>query len=110
MVSCAFFFTFGLLIFAKLDIAGSTATRAKVETCGGCKLNRYPELKSFIFDDFVNYENTELKLIAGASPELIFFDEHDAEVKRINLEGYNRKECNAILEDYNFQRKQKQDL
>uniref|UniRef100_A0A1Y1KQU1 Selenoprotein M n=1 Tax=Photinus pyralis TaxID=7054 RepID=A0A1Y1KQU1_PHOPY len=110
-VSFTLFITFGLLILAQLNsISATTISRAKIETCGGCKLNRLPELKAFIHEDFVNYENTELKLIPGASPELIFFDKHDVEVKRINLEGYNREECNALLEDHKFQRKQKHDL
>ena len=93
------------------NIDVNSIKRAKIETCGGCKLNRLPELKAFIHEDFVNYENTELKLIPGATPELIFLDESDAEVKRIDLQHMNREQCNAMLRDHKFNLKsQKVDL
>ncbi|KAF5298177.1 hypothetical protein FQA39_LY02601 [Lamprigera yunnana] len=97
------YFAFCLLaIFAWSNCSEKIITRARIETCAGCKLYDLPELKSFIFDDFTQYKNTELKLVPGAIPELLFLDVSDNVIERIDLRKFGKKECNEILVTHGF--------
>lgn len=73
-----------------------------LKSCPGCQLNRLTEVKQFIFEDVPKYENVEFKKIPGAPPELVFLDEKDNEVERIELRSFNRKECNDLLKRKGF--------
>ncbi|XP_057322425.1 selenoprotein M-like [Microplitis mediator] len=79
-------------------------TRAVVESCSGCSLNRLPDVKKFIFQDLPDYNNVEFKHIAGAKPELVLYD-NDLEIERLELSKLTRDECNDLLVTKGFKRK-----
>ena len=90
----------------------STTTRyasARVESCGGCQLNRHAAIKQFINEDVPQYADVEFKHIQGAIPELVLFDENNAEVKRLHLAGLTREECNDLLLSNGFVKKPAKD-
>ncbi|KAF5306986.1 hypothetical protein FQR65_LT07209 [Abscondita terminalis] len=94
----------GLLALGNCELSGNIA-RARIDTCSGCQLYDLPDVKAFIFDDFTNYANTELKLVPGAPPVLLFLDKSDEVVERINLKPLSRKECNEVLIKHGFEKK-----
>lgn len=81
-------------------------SRAVIESCPGCSLNRLPEIRKFIYEDVPKYNNVEFKKIHGAKPELVLYDNTDTEVSRIKLEQLTRKECNQLLASKGFQVKE----
>ncbi|KAJ9596000.1 hypothetical protein L9F63_012821, partial [Diploptera punctata] len=50
---------------------------ARIESCRGCRLNRLPEVKQFVFEDVPLFKNVEFKHIQGASPELVVLNAQD---------------------------------
>ncbi|XP_020290941.1 selenoprotein M-like [Pseudomyrmex gracilis] len=82
---------------------------ARVESCGGCSLNRLSDVKQFIFEDVPQYNNVEFKHIQGAVPELVLFNEHEEEVERLLLAKLTRKECNELLVSKGFTKKLNKD-
>jgi len=87
------------------DNANENIVAARVESCRGCRLNRLPEIKKFIFEDVPLFENVEFKHIQGASPELVVLDIHDKELERIDLAPLSRQDCNDLLLKRGFHRK-----
>jgi len=85
-------------------IKGQVAS-ARVESCGGWRLNSLPQVKRFIYDDVPLYHNVEFKHIPGATPELLLLNAEGKELKRINLSKMTQEECNELLLEYNFYRK-----
>ncbi|XP_043282661.1 selenoprotein M-like [Venturia canescens] len=79
-------------------------SRAVVESCRGCSLNRLPDVKQFIFEDLPYYDSVEFKHKQGAPPELILHDDHDEEIERLPLSQFTREECNKLLESKGFVR------
>ncbi|KAK4876064.1 hypothetical protein RN001_012486 [Aquatica leii] len=84
-------FLCGLLLLGNCEKINNIV-RAKIETCAGCQLYDLPDLKAFIFEDFTQYEDTELKLVPGAAPILIFLDKSDEPVERVDLKLFGRNE------------------
>lgn len=87
------------------DNTNGNIIAARVESCRGCRLNRLPEVKKFIFEDVPLFENVEFKHIQGASPELVLLDMHDKELERIDLAPLSRQDCNDLLSKRGFHRK-----
>lgn len=79
--------------------------RAIVESCGGWRLNRLPEVKRFIYEDLPLFHNVEFKKVGGAPPELILIGKGGEELERIELEHKNREECNQLLTQRGFYKK-----
>jgi len=74
-----------------------TYSKARVESCPGCSLNRLKEVKAFVYEDLPKYDNVEFKKIQGAPPELVLFNEADEEVERLPLKALSRMDCNDLL-------------
>ncbi|KAH0561719.1 selenoprotein M-like [Cotesia glomerata] len=85
------------------NVRASIYTRAVVESCSGCSLNRLADVKKFIFEDVPEYGNVEFKHITGAKPELVLYD-NDDEVERLALSKLTRDECNELLQSKGFRR------
>ncbi|XP_014278935.1 selenoprotein M [Halyomorpha halys] len=82
-------------------------SKAEIQSCSGCSLNRLPEVRAFIFEDVPNYEDAEFKHIQGAQPELVLYSHDHKEVDRIPLRDLSRKQCNALLKEKGFAKKSK---
>ncbi|XP_076160896.1 selenoprotein M-like [Ptiloglossa arizonensis] len=95
------------LIFAvsNVDSASNYYASARVESCKGCRLNRIPDVRDFVFEDIPNYNNVEFKHIQGADPDLVLFDENDKEIERLPLTKLTREECNNLLMSKGFTKK-----
>ncbi|XP_017880689.1 selenoprotein M-like [Ceratina calcarata] len=78
---------------------------AIIESCSGCRLNRLPDVRQFIFEDVPNYNNVAFKHIQGAVPELVLFNENEEEVERLPLSSLTREECNNLLISKGFTKK-----
>lgn len=87
--------------------ASEEITSARIESCKGCSLNRLPQVKSFIMEDVPEYEGVEVKFISGAPPELVLLSE-EKEIERLPLSQLNRKQCNELLQQKGFLRRQKE--
>ncbi|KAK5646085.1 hypothetical protein RI129_004549 [Pyrocoelia pectoralis] len=85
-------------------------TKALVESCSGCKLNRLKDVKDFIYVDIPTYSNIEVNFIGGASPELIFMSDDDEEIEHVDLEPLTRKECNDLLINNGIRKKNEDEL
>lgn len=72
-------------------------------------MNRLPEVKRFIYDDIPLFHNVDFVKKPGAPPELCFKNIAGKDVERINLEDYNREECNELLKKWNFYKKSSKD-
>ncbi|KAB0803290.1 hypothetical protein PPYR_00261 [Photinus pyralis] len=79
--------------------------RARIDTCAGCKLYDLPDLKEFIFEDFPQYANTELKLKPGFDPVLHFLTKDGQTVESLFLTPLSREACNDLLKKHGFVRK-----
>lgn len=79
--------------------------RARVESCGGWRLNGLPEVKKFIFEDIPLYPQAEFKRVPGASPELFYLNSLGEVVEKVDLSKKSRQECNQLLLDKNFFKK-----
>jgi len=72
--------------------------RCVIESCSGWLLNKLPEVKSFILDDFERkYERTTFKRMPGRRPEAFFFSESGRILERIGIEDYTREELNKMM-------------
>ncbi|KAI4503132.1 hypothetical protein M0802_002176 [Mischocyttarus mexicanus] len=99
--------TFISLLLLVVTLAAVSAETKKyafatVKSCGGCSLNRLPDVKQFIFQDVPQYNNVEFKHIQGANPELVLYDENEEEMERLNLSRLTRQECNDLLVSKGF--------
>jgi len=83
--------------------------RARVESCGGWRLNRLPEVKRFIFKELPLFHNAEFKQIGGASPELIYLNSLGEEIERVPLSEKTQIECRDLLLTKGFYMKKTED-
>ncbi|OXU22851.1 hypothetical protein TSAR_004596 [Trichomalopsis sarcophagae] len=79
-------------------------SRAVVESCRGCQLNRLPDVKAFIFEDLPLYDNAEFKHIQGAPPELVLYDHAEKEIERFQIGLLTREECNELMYEKGFKK------
>ncbi|XP_076232548.1 selenoprotein M-like [Calliopsis andreniformis] len=103
-VAVIYFLAFAFTV-SHVDSGTSAYASARVESCGGCSLNRLPDVKQFIFEDLPHYNNVEFKHIQGAVPELVLFNQNDEEVERLTLSRLTREECNDLLVSKGFTKK-----
>ncbi|KAJ8725341.1 hypothetical protein PYW08_003524 [Mythimna loreyi] len=103
-----------LILFAICAILATTAAyensdikSARIETCRGCSLNRLPEVKKFVMDDAPFYNDLVVNFISGAPPELVLLGESDNELERLPLSQLTRQECNDLLQERGFTKKNK---
>ena len=89
--------------------ADSKIASGRVESCGGWRLNRLPEVKRFIYSDLPLFHNVEFKQISGAVPELILLNKMGDEIERIPLSEKNQIECRQLLIDKGFYMKKAED-
>lgn len=79
--------------------------KAVVESCGGWRLNRLPDVKQFIYDDVPLFHNVEFVRKPGAPPLLHFLNSNDERVETVDLEKMSRQDCNQELIRRGFYRK-----
>jgi len=71
----------------------------KIESCAGWRLNKLPEVKQFIFEDFEKkYERTTFKRMPGKSPEMIFLNANGEELERVDIAKMTRQELNKFVQ------------
>jgi len=97
-----------LALFAlTLTLAAGEIVRCKVESCGGWRLNRLPEVKAFLNKDLEQkYENTQFKKVPGKSPEMFFYDESDNLVEKLDIAEMKRDQLNQLMLDKGFKLKE----
>ena len=89
-----------LAFFVTVSVSSGEIVKCKVESCGGWRLNRLPEVKKFLNEDFVaKYQNTEYKKVPGKAPEMFFLDENDEVVEKLNIEDMKRDELNKFIQE-----------
>lgn len=80
---------------------------ARIESCAGWRLNKLPEVKTFIYEDFEkNYENSVFKKVPGKSPEMIFLNRNGEELERVDISKMTREELNKLMEAKGIAKKQ----
>ncbi|TRY67087.1 hypothetical protein TCAL_05150 [Tigriopus californicus] len=106
------YFSLGfILVYMSLSWTGlacpqkpPTISVARIESCGGCRLQSLPEVRDFLREDFQNlYTHTIWKKMPGKWPELTFRNESQGVVERLDIRQYNRTELNQIMQDRGFQ-------
>lgn len=65
-------------------------------------------MKRFVYDDIPEYQNAEFKVIPGAVPEILFLNAAGEEVERLSIEKRSREECNQLLVERGFVKKEKE--
>lgn len=89
----------GLVMLTGAAVSGDIV-KCKVESCAGWRLNRLPEVKKFLNEDFVaKYENTEFKKVPGKAPEMFFLDENDQIVEKLDISEMKREELNKFIQE-----------
>jgi hypothetical protein len=73
-----------------------------VESCAGCRLNRLPEVKQFIYEDLEKYGGTEFKRMPGKPPVMFFYDAEGHIVEKFEMDHKKRVELNAMLVERGF--------
>lgn len=58
-------------------------------------------------DDAPNYERVEVNFINGAPPELVLLGENDRELERLPLSQLTRQQCNELIQERGFTKKNK---
>lgn len=87
------------------DTATSSVVKARVESCGGWRLNRLPQIKKFIYEDIPLFHNVEFKSKPGANPDLLLLNSNDEIIERIDLSKFDREGCNQMLMAKGFYKK-----
>jgi len=87
-------------------VTNKAVVRAIVESCGGWRLNRLPEVRAFIREDLPFFHNAEFKQLPGHNPDLVLVNENSETVERVDLSPFNREQCNQLLKEKGFYRKQ----
>lgn len=94
---------------AEEELRETEIAKARVESCGGWRLNRLPEVKKFIHEDIPLFHNAKFKPVGGAPPELVLLNRFDQVVERIALDKLNREECNQLMLKKGFYKKTTED-
>lgn len=95
-------------LFKFLSVVIVTCRKAQIFTCAGCKLNRLPELRQFIFDE-VNgataFDGVSLKFIPGHNPDLIIYIDDGSVEETIDMTTLGLNELNEVLLSRGFVKK-----
>merc|ERR1711860_244065 len=79
-----------------------------VESCSGWRLNKLPEVKQFIQEDLETFfDRSTYKKIPGKSPEVVFYNQAEQELERLNVEKFSREELNQLMADRGIPAKKK---
>ena len=92
-------------LFLLGTLYSSEIIRAEIQTCSGCKLNRFPSVRKFVMDEdqgALSFRRVTRKFIAGHNPDLVMFGADDAEVKRLDMTEYSFDELVTILYSNGF--------
>ena len=98
-------------IFACLIVgllADSSIARAEIETCSGCKLNRFPDVKQFVVDEdsgALSFDSVTRKIIPGHNPDLVFYDAGSKVVERIDMTLFSFLDLVELLHAKGFHKK-----
>jgi hypothetical protein len=71
-----------------LMAAFSKAERAVLETCSGCKLNRFPDVRKFVMSEShgaLSFEGVTRKFIQGHNPDIVFYEEDGTLLERFDM-------------------------
>jgi len=80
------------------DDVSDAVDKCVIESCAGWRLNRLPDVKAFIFQDFeTKFDKTKFKEVAGMAPEAIFYNSAGKELERMSIENYNREQLNQLM-------------
>jgi len=83
---------------------------AVIESCGGWRLNKLKDVKSFIFGEFqTDYLRTSFTKIPGKSPEIVFYNVDNQEIERIPIDKMTREELNELMVDKGIEKKEKEE-
>ena len=75
-------------------------SRAAVESCGGCKLNRLSEVKKFVMDESVgalSFSRVTRKIIGGHNPDLVFYAQDGSEAERVDMSPFSFEELIELM-------------
>lgn len=61
-------------------------------------------------EDAPSYERVEVKFITGAPPELVLLAANDHELERLPLSQLDREQCNKLIQEKGFTKKQKSEF
>ncbi|KAK7863760.1 hypothetical protein R5R35_011161 [Gryllus longicercus] len=106
-MNCICFRIFTLLAICFGYSEGERIARASIESCTGCALANYPEIKKFIEFDIHDFEDVAFKQVPGLLPELVLYDKYDQELERHPFRCRSREECCQLLLEKGFKRKAK---
>lgn len=86
--------------------------KGQIESCPGWRLNKLPEVKSFLKEvgNVDTYKDITLKWTPGMSPKLTIFDDSGTTLEVIDLVKYNKKELHVLLQTKGFSQKSDQKL
>jgi len=89
-----------------ISVALSSANKAVLETCEGCKLVRLEQVKIFAYQDLPMYENAAFKRVPGKPPTMVFYDKEMKAVERVDLTRMDdRAALNRMMEERGFRMK-----
>merc|ERR1711910_202770 len=81
-----------------VEVTDRKVHSAVIESCGGWRLNKLPEVKSFIFGEFqTDYLRTSFTKIPGKSPEIVFYNAEKEELERIPIDKMTREELIQLM-------------
>ena len=72
------------------------ATRAVLLSCSGWRLNRLPEVKSFIHNEAQNFPNLEIKYVGG-DPRIKFYNESGDEAGHVEVSNLSKVQIVDLL-------------
>ena len=99
------------LIFINLFVfvaAADSVSRAEIETCSGCKLNRLPDVKRFVTDEesgALSFASVTRKLIPAHNPDIVFYSVENMVVERIDMTKFTFDDLVSLLISRGFVRK-----
>lgn len=85
----------------------SSIQRAEIQTCSGCKLNKFAAVRKFVIDEengALSFDRVTRKIIAGHNPDLVFFGVNDHELDRLDMTRFTFDELVSLLFSNGFSR------
>jgi len=71
-------------------------------------LNALPKLKAFLFNEAKNYENLEVKYIAGLDPKIMFYNADDVVVDTQKISHHDTASMHELLTSKGIKKKPKE--
>lgn len=95
-------------LFNFLSVVIVKCRKAQIFTCAGCKLNRLPELRQFVFDEVngaTSFDGVSLKFTSGHNPDLIIYSDDGSVEETIDMAPLGLNDLNEILLSRGFVKK-----